>query len=57
MVVKTFLITKEEQRLMVWDNRVLSRQRGPERKGVTGGCNYINRSIVIFTVHHMFLGR
>jgi len=43
--------------LIVWDNRVLRRERGPQRKRVKCGCNYINRSFVTFTVHQIFLGR
>ena len=49
---------REESRLRVFDNRVLSRIFGPKRDEVTGviGEYYIIRSLMIYAAHPLLFG-
>jgi hypothetical protein len=48
---------REEQRLGVFENRVLGQIFRPSRKAVTGGLEYyITRSFIIFTPNQTLLG-
>jgi hypothetical protein len=42
--------------LRVFENNVLRGVFGPRRDGVTSGRNYIMRSLMICTPHHILLG-
>ena len=51
------LTSREERRLTVFENRVLSRIFGPKRDEVTGGGeNYIMRNLVTCTPHKILFG-
>ena len=51
------LTSREERRLMVFENRTLMRIFGPKRDEVTrSGENYIIRSLVICSAHQILFG-
>jgi hypothetical protein len=51
------LILREDQRLRVFENRVLRRKFGPKRDEVTGdGEDYIMRILMIHTPHQILFG-
>jgi hypothetical protein len=55
---ETWLLTREERRLRVFENRVLRRIFGPKRDEVTGEWRKLHiRSLMISTPHQMLLGR
>jgi hypothetical protein len=51
---------REENRLRLFENRVLRRIFGPKREEVVGGWrrleDYIIRSFITCTLHHILLG-
>jgi len=55
---ETWLLTlREENRLMVSENRVLRKICGPKKDEVTGGSeDYIVRSVMICTPHQILFG-